>query len=630
MEPFKSSDNSHLFRDRSPDAVALDNLIRKALRVSDPTNAGEIAAALGNYYTTDRDVMAREAAGVPFVTTLFKTAEPQAVTSTGAEIDQAVRDVDRDLSALIADSTLKDIEPELKGWSTTIRTAIADGLNAARFSLDPRQRDSAFGVRRLLGNYARMARYIGALTPAMSRLFRSFAQSVDEVSSLLLVIIGETIANTGIGGGSFILQAPVSEIQARRDAVIYALRNLAGSTQEAYGPNDWPRGLQAYQQFIERLGTNAQHDLRALFQENELARMMDELIHQAVGNSSDGYRALGSTALITLERFNRLILFGRGLVDPESPPLAAFLMSLKLFLDAFDNGRRGYRLLTIARPPILFYGLYGMKQDDASRRLLNLIILRGNLAELLDCVMGCGCNDADNIRSQIVLDKALYDVDRAVDLYALGVDDFSEPEQRAAAYGYIVNEILKNNVLEVCGVEGRIVEALRGIKDQLWFHPFTPADFSDLPLECNNVRQNIHVAASNWDAQGTLRASLALTQLYDGIRIHFGLADDEDIPEADVPASIRKVEKMMMIIEQELCAQANAEKNWETLLESMAPSCFKWAGNTDNPSIGLISGALKTFRGLAACKPFDVDIPPHYETSLAGITYSRWSEGGNS
>ena len=41
---------------------------------------------------------------------------------------------------------------------------------------------------------------------------------------------------------------------------------------------------------------------------------------------------------------------------------------------------------------------------------------------------------------QVMLDKVLYDVDRAIDLYAVGVDEFSEPERRAAAFSFVINQ----------------------------------------------------------------------------------------------------------------------------------------------------------------------------------------------
>ncbi|MDR4508926.1 MAG: hypothetical protein MRJ65_11955 [Candidatus Brocadiaceae bacterium] len=683
---YTTKDATMLLRDRSPATVDLDNLMRRVLRVSDPTNSMQVADALGKLYEAENEAMAREASGLPYRLVPTLKTQPMATTSTGSELEQAKDDVERDLEALMNNAILKDIWSELRGWATAIRTAIAEGVNAARFSLDPRQRDKTFAIRRLLGNYARIARYVGALTPTLNQSYRKLAQSLDEVSGVLLVIMGETIANIGMGGGRFLLQAPVSELQERRDAVIYALRNLVGSTQEAYGPNDWPRGLQAYSQFMERLGKNAHHDLRVLFQENEIARLMDELIHHATGNTSDGLRALGATAQLTLERFRRLIMFGQGIISPESPPLAAFLTSLKLFLDAFDNADSGYRLLTVSRPPVLFYGLYGIGgQDPASRRLLDLIIQRGKLAEELDCYLGCNCG-SDEAMCQIILDKILYDVDRAIDLYALGNEDFGEPEQRAAAYGYVIEAVLstisgigcrpdikkeehgsgceqskeedslgckedRKTLIKKCSSrfdekfcrpkclfcvpEGsRLERILEDIKENLWDHEFEAIDFAGVDSGCLNTGFPIKFG-------GVLRTELKLFETcidaipggtsakYEGVYgcikkslIASGIIADcsEDIPSEKIPKSIKRLENMLKIIHQELCFQSEAEGNWRSLLQTMAPSCIKFNGNILSPTIEIINCAIHKFAGeIETCPPFAVTIPPHYETSLDSI-----------
>jgi hypothetical protein len=141
-----------------------------------------------------------------------------------------------------------------------------------------------------------------------------------------------------------------------------------------------------------------------------------------------------------------MVIIGQRVVKPESPPLTSFLEALQLFADAFESSG-GFRLTRVARPPILFYGLYGTTAlEDVDRRLLNLIIQRGLLADQLDCFLQCGCT-AENIKCQIVLDKILYDVDRAIDLYALGKDDFGEPERRAAAYGFVIQQFIENSGL---------------------------------------------------------------------------------------------------------------------------------------------------------------------------------------
>jgi hypothetical protein len=247
----EKQNTSSITMDRSPNAVAMDNLVRRKLRVSDPTDAGQIADALKKIYQDESHALDQEAAGVPFLQPIQAPLRAETETASRAELTEAISDVNRDLTSLANNALLKDVHPELNGWATAIRSAIAEGTNAARFSLDPRQRDKAFAVRRLLGGYARVARYVGALTPTQSPSYRSLAQSLDEVASVILVMMGDALANIGYSGGKFLLQVPASDLQGRRDAVIYALRNLTGSVQEGYGPNEWPRGLVAYRQLLK-------------------------------------------------------------------------------------------------------------------------------------------------------------------------------------------------------------------------------------------------------------------------------------------------------------------------------------------------------------------------------------------
>ncbi|MGZ8190286.1 MAG: hypothetical protein ACXWTS_03555 [Methylococcaceae bacterium] len=311
--PFYGSSGGGIPANGGQQRLALDNLIRRELKVGDPNDPKQIADALLARFKDDPRAGAinQEAKGLPFLlTTPVPTTMQQAPTSCAAEFQQAKDDVERDLNELLSNSLLKDITPEIQGWAQAVRSAIVEGTTAARFALDPRQRDKAFAIRRQLGDYARMARLVGALTPVMNMIYRKFAQSLDEVAAVLLVMMGEALSNVGFNGGRFLLQAPYSELQERRDAAIYALRNLMGATQQAYGPNDWPRGLDAYRMLFRILEEQGQGDLRALLVEHELSRAMDELIQRAAHGTADGLCALGSTALLDLERFRRLVAVG--------------------------------------------------------------------------------------------------------------------------------------------------------------------------------------------------------------------------------------------------------------------------------------------------------------------------------
>jgi hypothetical protein len=637
----------------TPARLALDNLLRRELKVSDPNDAKLVAEALLTRYrdTPKAIAISREAQGVPFITAAMSPmAMPVAATSSDAELQQAIDDVNRDLQELTTNTILKDITPELQGWSAAIRSAIQEGVNSARFALDANQRDKAFGIRRTLGDYARIARLVGALTPVVNINYRKLAQSLDEVAAVLLVKMGESLANVSFNGGRFLLQAPYTELQVRRDAAIYALRNLVSSTQQAYGPNDWPRGIDAYRRLYTTLEQQGQSDLRAMLNENELSRTMDTLIQRAAHGNADGLRALGATAQLDLQRFRRLIIIGQRLVVPESPPLTAFLQALQLFADAFTSSG-GFRLLRVARPPILFYGLYGIGGlEDADRRLLNLIIQRGLLADSLDCFLDCGCDD-ESVRCQVILDKILYDVDRAIDLYALGNDDFGEPERRAAAYGFLIDVFLseynpRTNQLDPgtnqrCALSTALSQLLSGTEillrpEIIRQRPDVAPAVADALAFGNVIRSQaglsaplvnrLTAATAALNAAATVNVEL-LTEVYSTAQQGRAELLQNAPALLNVPGPSLGLSTYLDILHQELCIQRDIEAQWQDLVRTMAPGCIAFSDVYTGLS-AVIEGAIGRVSGVP-CVPFTINIPPHYETSLDGIANNILPDGLN-
>lgn len=576
----------------SPQRMALDNLIRRELRVGDPNDAKQIAKALQERYQGEARTRAldQEAQGLPFLQAQpFFVPAAMERTATAIDLEQAKSDVHKDLEELTTSSLLKDVAPELAGWGDAIRAAVEEGTQSGRFGLDPRQRDRAFGLRRTLGDYARLARLVGALTPAMNHQYRSLAQSIDEVCSVILVLVGESMANNGFAGGRFLLQAPYSELQSRRDAAMHALRNLLGSLAYANGPNEWPRGIDAYRRLFDALEAQGQGDLRALMTEQELGRVMDALVRRAAEGSAQGLRALGSTAQVDLQRFYRLINFAFQLVDPESPPLTSFLEALRLFADGFGVAG-GFRLLRVARPPVVFYGLYTMDEEEpADRRLTQLTIYRGRMASQLDCLMRCECSD-DVAICQILLDKVLYDVDRAIDLYAAGREDLGLPEIRAASYSYLADEML----LTACVLPTELRSTLTVLAALLRPKAGT-------------------LQAADWESGNVLT--------YETRRLNNELIGTSGFRFTDV-------------MHQELCLQRESERRWEQLVRQMAPNCLPPGQvlGDGGEIIALIENAMTVLAQGATnvnlqCGLLGPDIPPDIETSLAAIANNRGSNG---
>jgi hypothetical protein len=564
--PFYGSSGGGMSASGNQQRLALDNLLRRELKVSDPNDPAQIAQALLSRYKDDprANAISQEASGLPFLMSASaQIPSTQAPTSSNAELQQAIDDIERDIRELTSNSLLKDVTAELEGWAQAVRTAVAEGTMAARFSLDPRQRDKAFGIRRTLGGYARLARLVGALTPTLSLTYRKFAQSLDELAAVLLVMMGEALANIGFNGGRYLMQVPYSDLQVRRDSVINALRNLTGASPESYGQNySW--GLHAYRQLYASLEKRGQGELRSLLVENELSRSMDELIQRASHGNSEGLRQLGATAELQLERFRRLIVIAQSEIEGDLPPLTSFLDALLLFINAFETSG-GFRLMRIARPPILFYGLYGNTGlGKGEERLLRLVLERNLLSEKLDCFLRCECSE-EAIRCQIVLDKVLYDVDRAVDLYAVGIDELGEPEFRASAYSYLIDAVLLQSDCNKPELRNEFPQAnLQTIRGLL-----RPDGFNDL-----------------W--------SPAIRFQFDNLR---------NDPESRKP------------LEQELCLQFDAESRLKNTVRTMAPECLNFDGIFKTVS-EVLEKAIENLRGLSGgldieklCKPIEVSLP---------------------
>ncbi len=551
-----SSPSSAMPANGSTQRLALDNMIRRELKVGDPNDPAQIAQALLNRYKEDSRTIAisQEAKGLPFLLSApASSVLTQPLNYSDSELQQAKGDVERDLEELSTNTLLKDITPEIQGWSQAIRTLITEGKNAARFGLDPRQRDKVFSVRRQLGLYARMARLVGALTPTMSLVYRKLGQSLDEVSASLLVLVGEAMANAGFGGNRFLLQIPYNDLQNRRDQVVNSLRNLIGSAQESFSQDTYSWGIHDYRILVRELENRGQGDLRILLDENELGRIMDEIIQRAARGSIEGLRQLGVTVQLDLERFLRLIMISRDVATSDSPALTSFLDTLALFVESF-NPAGGFRLLRIARPAILFYGLYGMgTMVPADQRILQLTITRTLLADELDNYLGCDC-EQDAVIFQALLDKVLFDIDRAIDLYAVGHDDFGVPEQRAAAYGYVICAL----GLYMSAMQNALARRRQDIFDRIRSRLI------------NTVTLLFPPQGPLTDLQGN---PLGNAQLWSsGVNSRWNPANLQDINMLEFSRQRIPEIQMGQVFRQELEAQIVQENELQHLVEAMAPA----------------------------------------------------------
>jgi IPT/TIG domain len=440
-----TSTNSAAYHAKTPVSVLADNMMRRVLRISDPGNAQEVAQGLSRAYPTETTELNEEIRGLPIgipAQTMITTAT---ASIASRELAQAQNNIQRDLDFLTGSSQLKEVEVELEGWGETIRTWLADGAAAATQALDAAARDRVFSARRYLLDYAWVSRLVGSQTPGLSIAYRRFARSLDEAAGLLLVSAGETLSQNNYSGDRLLLQAPASELGSRADAAVGALRNLLGATQDSFSPSAWPWGLDAYRRLMERLEKAGHGDIRVLLQENGLRAFTDELVDLASNNTADGLRRLAATHVVALERADRLIMVATDFAR-ESPPMAALLSALQLFVDTFRGGY-STRLISLGRPLLSSAGLFTFGGlDPGTTALQSLVQARAIVAQLNDVLFGVELR-VGPAETQFIVDSCLYAIDIAIDLYSVGMNPLGEGavEQRAAAYGLFMWELLNSD-----------------------------------------------------------------------------------------------------------------------------------------------------------------------------------------
>lgn len=548
-------------RSRGVAAQIVDNIIRQRLRVGNPNDPVEVAHGLRQLFPGEARELDAEAAGLP--TPLESAAVPsvRAVESmaTSAEMARAEQAVDHDLMALSTDHRLGDITQEISGWWNSIRTILAEGRSAAALALDPRARDRLLGARRQLGEYSRLARMIGALSPDSNSSYRRLGTDLDEAASLLLVLAGENLAGRSLGNLRMLPSIAASELQARRDGVIAGLRAMLQSTDGNSSSDGFPWAMEGYRKFLQQIEASGHLDLRALLDEATLGRALDALVEQAARNDAAGLRALGATAELSTQQLHWLLNLGSKVTS--APGLAQFLKALQLFLDSFTTSAAGHRLFYITRPLIAQRLRASVGQvGGIAQRLTRLTSLRQQLAALADCFLGCNC-EAEDVLRQIMLDKVLHDLDRALDLYISGhdIDGKGEPEWRAAAYGLLAYVLAQ---------------------------AIAPQSGTSLP------------------------AGTAGTDLLDRLKEMGDLLGEGKIDKATHLPLPNTPEPMLQAMVDELCLQSLAQQRLASIIETMSFGCVPQE-RVSGALSEMIGDALELIRGRSGrtCSPLDIDLP---------------------
>ncbi|MFL5343849.1 MAG: hypothetical protein ACJ8AT_03610 [Hyalangium sp.] len=366
---------------------------------------------------------------------------------------QARQALEADLNCVVELASNRDYKAPLVGWRDAILAELGEGVGAASLAADATQRDRTFYSVRKLGDYARVARMVGLLNPAVDAEFRRLAATLDESSIVLRVLAGEALFRAGFDEGGTVFQVTLEDLRQRREAVITSLaRLISGSPEDA---DDWGDGSASYGALYTALGNLGHSDLRAIIRPDAMSRLLTVLLDTVPQQQQELVREITSTVPLELVHLRRLyavavlVLEGQGGASQSaSAPLSAFVQALKLFIEAFAKPGTGSRLLNIALPSPLASVELARVDDQGSDVVQELFRQRSKLAAQLDALHAIPDFDPITWPLAVKLDRVLYDVDRAIDLYLMGGGTTLDgvEERRAAIYGSIFETWLLSDV----------------------------------------------------------------------------------------------------------------------------------------------------------------------------------------
>lgn len=334
----------------------LDDLLRKKLKVGNPSDVGEVLKALQGMYPEKTAAIHAESLGLPPTTALARvvpSAQPMVAAKSFAsgEYDVVLSQMQADFSNVIKAQECREFDVELGGWQSASLREYNEGAVAARSSQDPGQRERALLAVRRLNEFSFNVRVFGTTMGESFWDFRRLATTLDNAADMLRILIGEALYDVGLALSGMLLQVPVSDFRARGESLTDALEGWLTGNQEIF--DDWGVRLTSYQAFFDALDP----DLRVYARPEGLRASIDSLVSAVVNgmtsNSAEALRQLSLTAPPEIGRLSRVYAVASKVLQvptTQSSSLSIFTRTLGLFVDAFKNPRGGVLYIDLALP----------------------------------------------------------------------------------------------------------------------------------------------------------------------------------------------------------------------------------------------------------------------------------------
>jgi hypothetical protein len=401
---------------------ALDDLLRRKLKVGNPADVGEMLRALQARYPDKTAASAAESMGLSPVAGSLALA-PQnaiatsAITMGGAEYDNVLTQLKSDFASVTDAPSERDIGVELSGWRDYLLKEYADGARAARLAQDAAQRERAQLAIRRLNEFAWLARLVGIAMGEQYWDFRRLGTSLDNAADVVRILIGEALYEVGLSMNGLILQVSATDLRLRGAGTVDALSGLISGDEPIF--DDWGERLRAYNDLYNELDP----ELKVYARPDGLKESIDNLVNTFANGvaamTADSLRQLAATAPVEVGRLRRVLAVAvKVQTQQPSSAMSIFVQSLALFVDAFLASRAGVLYVDLAMPSPL--GARKLPPVDLNARLAlrQLIDQRAYYAQVLEGTIVFREHTAGNMVALARNDLRLFLLHLAIDTVA--------------------------------------------------------------------------------------------------------------------------------------------------------------------------------------------------------------------